>query len=303
MKTLIVIGGPTASGKTDLAIRLAQYFDTQIISYDSRQFYREIPVVSAQPTSEQLSKAVHHCIGFRSISEPLNAADFALMADRILSEVFEISDVCIAVGGSGMYAKAWIEGLDNIPSAPQELRNSLEVIWQTQGIISLQKMLKRLDPDYYQRVDLSNHRRLIRALEVCIHTGRPYSGYLKKDHTSVKNFRTVFLGINPDRQWLHRQINLRVEGMIARGLFEEVMPLYSQRGLTPLQTVGCREIFDMMDGKLSRDECIEQIKAHTRQYARRQITWYKKVPDIIWLKQTPAREAIRSLAEKLISDI
>lgn len=296
-----MIGGPTASGKTDLAIRLAQYFDTQIISYDSRQFYREIPIVTAQPTDEQLSQVIHHCIGFRSISEPVNAANFALIADSILSEVFKVSDVCVAVGGSGLFAKAWIEGLDDIPIVPAEVRNSLEQKWKNEGLIALQKLLENFDYEYYKKVDLSNHRRLIRALEVCIHTGKPYSDFLKQKKSNKKDYKTIYLGLNPDREILHQQINRRVDLMIKDGLFEEVMPLYPQRHLVTLQTVGCREIFDMMDGKISRSICIDLIKAHTRQYARRQITWYKKVSEFQWLEKIPDSNEIPEIVKKLKS--
>lgn len=302
MKTLIIIGGPTASGKTDLAILLAQHFNTQIISYDSRQFYREIPIVTAQPSSHQLSQVTHYCIGFRSISEPLNAAQFAQIADDYLSQVFRASDVCIAVGGSGLYVKAWVEGLDEIPAVPEEIRNSVESIWRSGGLTSLQKLLERLDFEYFKKVDLSNHRRLMRAIEVSIYTRIPYSQHFKNKQKSEKSYKVLYLGIKPERDILHQRIHARVDDLWRQGLYDEVSPLYPQRHLTPLQTVGCREVFDMIEGKITQSECIDQIKAHTRQYARRQITWYNRVPGIFWLRQIPKEKEIPFLVERLMSE-
>lgn len=302
LKHLIVIGGPTASGKTLLAIQLARHFNTEIISYDSRQFYREIPIVTAQPTQAQLNEIPHHGIAIRSVTEPLNAAGFAELANTFLKQVFLKSCVAIAVGGSGLYAKAWLEGFDDIPAVPMEIRQKCETIYAAEGIEALQRLLEIHDPGYYKRVDLANHRRLIRALEVCFHTGKPYSQFLNKKAHQKTDFVISYIGLNPDRNLLHDRINQRVDDMVLNGLFEEVMSLYPHRNFTPLQTVGCREIFEMMDGKWTHEECIERIKAHTRQYARRQITWYKKVSGIRWIEHIPKESEIPMLAAWILQN-
>ncbi|MFN4300140.1 MAG: tRNA (adenosine(37)-N6)-dimethylallyltransferase MiaA [Thermaurantimonas sp.] len=292
MKHLIVVGGPTASGKTKFALQLALLFKTEIISYDSRQFYKEIPIATAQPTEEELALVHHHFIGFRSIHQPLNASDFADLAEERLYKIFQKSDYCIAVGGSGLYAKAWLEGFDDVPNVPLAVRNHVNSIYQMGGIVALQSLLKEVDPVYYEKVDLSNPRRLTRALEVFHHTGKPYSSYLNKKIKTQKNYKITYLGLNPERADLHKAIEWRVGEMVKNGLFEEVEPLYLCKDLQALQTVGCREIFDMLDGKYTRDQCIEQIIIHTRQYARRQITWYNRVKEIHWFSKIPQENEV-----------
>ncbi|GCD78404.1 tRNA dimethylallyltransferase [Thermaurantimonas aggregans] len=292
MKHLIVIGGPTASGKTKFAIQLAQFFQTEILSYDSRQFYKEIPIATAQPTEQELAQAQHHFIGFRSIHQPLNASDFSDLAEVRLHDIFQKSDFCIAVGGSGLYAKAWLEGFDDVPHVPVEVRNQINSIYEKGGIEALQSLLKEVDPLYYEKVDLSNPRRLTRALEVYYHTGMPFSFYLNKKVKTQKNYRIFYLGLNPDRAELHKAIEWRVGEMVKNGLFEEVEPLHPYKNLQALQTVGCREVFDMLDGKYTRDQCIEQIIIHTRQYARRQITWYNRVHGMHWFSKIPRENEV-----------
>lgn len=287
MKHLIVIGGPTASGKTKFAIQLALFFKTEIISYDSRQFYKEIPIATAQPTETELAQVQHHFIGFRSIHQPLNATDFAELAEAKLYEIFQKSDYCIAVGGSGLYAKAWLEGFDDIPKVPLEVRNQINTIYERGGIAALQSLLREVDPAYYAKVDLANPRRLTRALEVFYHTGKPYSSFLNHKAKVEKSYKITYLGLNPDRAELHKAIEWRVGEMVKNGLIQEVEPLYPYKDLQALQTVGCREIFDMLDGKYTYSQCIEQIIIHTRQYARRQITWYNKVQGIRWFSKIP----------------
>lgn len=296
-KKLLVIGGPTASGKTALSVLLARELMCPVVSYDSRQFYKEIPIVTAQPGKAELSRVPHFFIGDRSIHQPLHAAGFAELANGRLQDIFTQSDYCVAVGGSGLYLKAWLEGLDDIPSTPPTIRAQVNAVFCEQGIEALRSWLKSVDPEFYNQVDLNNPRRLTRALEVYLHTGKPYSTFLSRNKKRNPNFTVVYIGINPDRAELHSRIALRVEQMVANGLFEEVMPLYAFRYLPTLQTVGCKEIFDMMEGKYSREECLEQIVIHTRQYARRQLTWYRKVPGIHWFESHPDPKSILKLID------
>lgn len=271
---------------------MAQLLQTEIISYDSRQFYKEIPIVTAQPTQTELALVKHHFVGFRSIHQPLNASDFATLAEARLNEIFQKCDYCVAVGGSGLYAKAWLEGFDDVPKVPLAVRDHVNSLYENGGISALQSLLKEVDPIYYERVDLSNPRRLTRALEVYYHTGKPFSSFLNNKGKTRKNYKISYIGLNPERSRLHKAIEWRVGEMVKTGLFEEVEPLYPYKDLQALQTVGCREIFDMLDGKYSRDQCIKQIIIHTRQYARRQITWYNKVQGMHWFSEIPREKEV-----------
>lgn len=280
-KTLIAVVGPTASGKTAAAIALARHFNTEIISFDSRQFYNELNIGTAKPSSQELQEVKHHLIGHLSIQTSYSAADFAKEADDVLAEIFQSHDIAIAVGGSGLFLQSWVYGLDRLPPADEAVRTALNDRLREEGIESLQTQLLQLDPDYYDRVDRSNPRRIIRALEVCLQSGKPYSSFLNRN-VKERNYRVVKIGLLPPRDMLYQIINERTEKMIERGLIEEAKGLYPFRHLKPLHTVGYTELFHHFSGNTSLPEAIDKIKQHTRQYAKRQITWFKKDPTVQW---------------------
>ncbi len=279
-KRLLYVAGPTASGKTVLAIALAKYFDTEIISCDSRQFYKEMTLGTAVPTPEELSDAPHHFIQQRSIHKPYSIGDFQREALKTLKTLFKTKDTVILVGGSGMYADALISGLDVFPKVDSQIRIDLSAKLQNEGIEALSGQLKKLDPDYYQKVDLSNPHRLIRALEVCLASGLPYSSFLG-NKKAPDFFITKKILIQWERQKLYQRINQRVDQMIAAGLEKEVKTLYLSKNENALQTLGYREWFLYLDRTIDRTTLIEEIKKNTRRYAKRQTTWFKRYSDAI----------------------
>jgi tRNA dimethylallyltransferase len=272
---LIVIGGPTASGKTDLAIRLALHYQTEIISADARQFYRELNIGTAKPDDSQLKAVKHHFINNKSISELYGAGDFACEAKALLEQLFQKKKIVVAVGGSGLYLKALTEGFDPFPNAQPEVRETILLEFREKGIEWLQHEVARSDPHYYAVVDRNNPQRLMRALEVSRQSGKPYSGFLNKSKISDGIFTPVTIALNPDRQTLYDRINSRVEMMMQRGLLAEVRNLLPYRDFNAMKTVGYKEIVAFLDGKYKLEEAIEKIKQHTRNYAKRQITWFK----------------------------
>jgi tRNA dimethylallyltransferase len=279
-KSLIVIVGPTASGKSALAVEVAQHFHTEIVSADSRQVYREMNIAVAKPTLEELTAVKHHFIGSVSIHDQFSAGSFADQARATLDEIFSKHDIAVLVGGSGLYINAVIDGLDDLPgdeNVRQELRNTFEV----NGIESLQIMLKDLDPEYHEAVDLANPHRVMRALEVIKITGKKYSTQRTGTRKPLP-FRVVKIGLTAQREYLYERINKRVDQMIKDGLMEEAKALYPHRELAALQTVGYSEIFDAIEGKITWDAAIEKIKQHTRQYAKRQLTWWRRDQDVQW---------------------
>lgn len=280
-KTLIIIAGPTAAGKTPLAIQIAKHFKTEIISADSRQFYREMNIGTAKPSREELETIPHHLIDSHSIVDSFSVGDFEKEVINLLEKLFKIHNQVVLVGGSGLFINAICKGFDELPVVTEKTRAGLNKLLAEKGIGHLQEKLKKVDPQYYAEVDINNPQRLIRALEVFESTGKPFSSYRTKT-PKKRNFNIIKLGINPKREKLYEQINLRVDQMIENGLFEEVKGLVNYRQLNTLNTVGYSEIFDYLDGKLSKEAAIDKIKQNTRRFAKRQITWFKKSEDINW---------------------
>ena len=282
-KTLLTIVGPTAIGKTSLAIDLALHFGTEIISCDSRQFFKEMSIGTAVPSAKELTQAKHHFIQHKSIFEPYSVGDFERDAITLLTELFQRNDVVIMVGGSGLYADAVLYGLDDFPEVSTEIRNELNTHYQVQGIAYLQTKLKDLDPIQYERMDIQNPQRMLRALEVCIASGKPYSSFLNKKKI-LRDFTNLTIGLTAEREVVYERINRRVELMLEDGLLIEAQRLFPYKELNALQTVGYRELFDFFEGKTSLDFAIEEIKKNTRRFAKRQYTWFHKNKDIHWFE-------------------
>ena len=283
-KHLIIIGGPTASGKTALAIRLAQHFSTEIISADSRQFYCEMSIGTAKPTYAELSLAPHHFINNLSIDDTYSVGGFEKEALNALKTIFEKNDVAIMVGGTGLYIRAVCEGLDEFPEVPLSIRREFEDLLEKEGIEFLQKKLQEVDNEYFMQTDIHNSMRLIRALSVWKASGKPFSSFRKGVKTE-RFFEPIYIYLDVPRAELYERINKRVDGMMTDGLLEEVKKLYSFRNLIALQTVGYSELFDYLDGKMTLDEAVDKIKQHSRNYAKRQITWFRK--DAHWQRFEP----------------
>jgi tRNA dimethylallyltransferase len=293
-KKLITISGPTASGKTSLSLKLAEHLNCSIISCDSRQFYKEMSIGTAVPLKNELKKIDHYCIQHKSIKEAYTIGDFKDEAHKILKKLFKNNDFVIMTGGSGLYMDSVVNGLDDFPKIDPVIREGLNKNFKSNGIIYLQKKLKELDPKYYSIVDLNNHRRIIRALEVCISEKQPYSNFLNKKNNTNNKFKTVNLSIETNRVDLYKKINSRVDQMIEYGLVEEVNSLYKYKHLNPLNTVGYKEIFDFIDGKSTLIEAIDKIKQNTRRYAKRQLTWLKK-RKLIWVNKNIKIEELKNI--------
>ena len=274
-KTLIYIAGPTGVGKTKTAIALAKAFDTEIISCDSRQFYKEMKIGTAVPTEEELAAAPHHFIQSKSIEEAYTVADFEKEAMATIEELFDKKDTLIMVGGSGMYADAVMFGMDEFPEVPQEVRNQIRLFYETHGLQGLQELLREKDPKYYTRVDINNPVRLLRALEVCIASDQPYSSFLGQERPA-RSFVSKMIILHCPRTVLYDKINARVDKMMKDGLEEEAKALIPFKDHAALRTVGYKELFPYFDGKCSLEEAINEIKKNSRRYAKRQITWFKK---------------------------
>ncbi|MBB5396068.1 tRNA (adenosine(37)-N6)-dimethylallyltransferase MiaA [Mucilaginibacter sp. AK015] len=281
-KTLIVIAGPTASGKTAAAIQLAQHYHTVIVSADSRQFFREMSVGTAKPTDEELAAAPHYFINSHSVTQPFSVGDFERECMQLLEKLFEQHDVVILVGGSGLYIKAVTEGFDELPTADPAIRERLNAELATNGLFPLQERLKNADPAYYASANINNPQRVIRALEVYEATGNPISSYQKQTINS-RPFNTIKFGLNMPREELYDRINKRVDIMVQDGLVEEVAALTPFRQYNALNTVGYSELFDYFDGKTDLDTAIGRIKQNTRRFAKRQLTWFRKDKEIIWM--------------------
>lgn len=280
-KYLIVIAGPTASGKTATAIKIAKALDTVIISADSRQFYKEILIGTAAPTKEELSEVQHYMIHNLNVEDRYDVADYEKDVLILLKKLFLEHDTVVMTGGSGLFIDAVCNGLDSIPDISEENRNKVNELYQKGGLNALQNELQNLDPEYYNTVDKYNPRRLQRAVEVCYQTGLPYSSF-RKNNVKERDFKVIKLALLWERNELITRINKRVENMVRDGLIEEARKMYPKRQLNSLNTVGYKELFQYFDGKISLNEAIEQIKISTRQYAKRQMTWLRKNNDYHW---------------------
>ncbi len=296
---LITIIGPTAIGKTALSIQLAAYFNAEIISCDSRQFYKEMTIGTAIPSKEEINAVKHHFIQNRSIFDTYNVGEFERDALQLLSELFLKNNIVIMVGGSGLYVDAVINGLDDFPDIDKSIREQLNLDLKENGIESLQKQLKELDIEAYQTIAIDNPHRIIRALEICIGAGKTYSSFKNKPKTP-RNFKSIKIGLTAERQIIYDRVNQRVDNMIANGLLEEVKNLHLNKNLNALKTVGYRELFSFFDGEISKEFAIEEIKKNTRRFAKRQLTWFKKDKNISWFDFKPeVASIIKSIEKKL----
>jgi tRNA dimethylallyltransferase len=297
--TLIVLIGPTAIGKTKTAIELARYFHTEIISADSRQFYRELKIGTASPSQEELAGARHHFIGQLAIEDYYNVSRYEEDVLNLLPMLFAKHNLAILTGGSGLYIDAICKGIDQLPDPDDKLRAEIKS-WHTEkGLEFLQNKLEELDPEYFAIVDKANPKRLMRALEVCISTGKTYTS-LRKNQPKTRGFNTIKIGLNRPRKELFERISLRVDQMIADGLVEEVKSLVKLRNHNALNTVGYKEIFEFFDGKITLERAIENIKTNTRRYAKRQLTWFKRDEEIKWFLPGEPMEIIGFIESKLI---
>jgi len=299
-KYLIVIIGPTAVGKTELCLQLARELQTEIITADSRQIYKELNIGTAKPSEYELAQVRHHFIGTKTIHENYTAGMFELDVIDLLNNLFQKKDKVIMTGGSGLYINAVCNGIDALPRVEPDIRNQLIKKHEKEGIESLRQKLKKIDPDYYQQVDLNNPKRLLKALEITIQTGKPYSSFLTKE-TKTRPFQIIKTGLYRDRKELYEQINRRVEQMIEEGLVEEVKALHQYKHLNALNTVGYKELFSYFDGKITFEEAVRLIKRNTRRYAKRQITWFSKDPEIVWLHPNEKNNIKKSILNKTIS--
>ena len=296
---LIAIIGPTAIGKTDLSIKLAKHFQTEIISADSRQFYKEMSIGTAVPSTEELAQAKHHFIQHISVTNSYTVGDFEKEALNKLDELFNTHEVAIMVGGSGLYVDAVTKGLDDFPEIDTQIRAKLNEELHSKGLVYLQEQLKELDIEAFQTIAIDNPRRVIRALEVCLQTKKPYSSFLRKKENK-RPFNTVYIGLTADREIIYNRINQRVDNMIQDGLLEEVETLLSKQGLNALQTVGYKELFNYFNKEWPLDFAISEIKKNTRRFAKRQLTWYRKNESVKWFDYLTPVEEITTYINKTI---
>ncbi|MDD3737975.1 MAG: tRNA (adenosine(37)-N6)-dimethylallyltransferase MiaA [Lentimicrobiaceae bacterium] len=280
-KLLVVVTGPTAVGKTSLSIELAKHFNTVIISADSRQFYKQLNIAVAKPDQNQLKEVEHHFINVLDIADYYNVAQFETDVLQKLDEIFAEKDIAFLVGGSGLYIDAVCYGIDYFPDVPDDLRNSLNNIFEQKGIEELRRILKEKDPEYYNVVDKDNPQRLLRAIEVCLITGKPFSEQ-RLNEPKKRNFNIIKIALNMDRAVLNERISVRVDEMLDAGLIDEAKELYKYKELNSLKTVGYREFFDYFESKYTIEEAVEKIKTNTRRYAKRQVTWLKKDESYKW---------------------
>lgn len=296
-KNVVAIIGPTGIGKTTLAIKLAKYFKTEIFSADSRQFFKEMSIGTAVPSKEELKAVPHHFIQHKSIFEDYSVGDFEKESIFFLERFFEEKDLVIMVGGSGLYLDAVTKGLDEFPEIDPEIRAGLNKKLKTEGIKSLQDQLAKLDREHYSKLDLENPHRLIRALEVCIGTGKPYSSFLGKRKTD-RPFNVITVGIMADREIIYDRIEQRVDLMIQKGLVQEAKALKGHSALNALQTVGYRELFNYFNGEWTLDFAVSEIKKNTRRFAKRQLTWFKRNKNTLWIDYDAEIDVIIRQIEK-----
>ncbi|WP_396185640.1 tRNA (adenosine(37)-N6)-dimethylallyltransferase MiaA [Flavobacterium sp.] len=299
MKYLITIVGPTAIGKTSLSIALAQHFKCDIISCDSRQFFKEMQIGTAVPTTEELAGAQHHFIQNKSIFENYNVGEFEKDAISKLDELFLSNDYVVMVGGSGLYVDAVLKGLDNFPEIDPSVREEVTSNYEKFGIDYLQNELEQRDPNYFEVVSKQNPQRMMRALEVCIGSGKPYSSYLNQKK-NTRNFTPILIGLEAERSVIYDRINQRVDIMMNEGLLAEATDLFPHKDLNALQTVGYRELFSYFEGEISLEFAIEEIKKNTRRFAKRQLTWFKRNEDTKWFDYLADRKKIINYITVLI---
>jgi tRNA dimethylallyltransferase len=298
-KFLIVICGPTGIGKTQLAIEIAKYVNCEIISADSRQVFREMSIGTAVPSEDELKSVPHHFMQSHSIHDNFNASIFEQEVLDFLEYYFAENDVCIMVGGSGLYINAVCEGIDELPSTDMKIRKKWQNLFEEKGLEFLQSHLQKIDPLYYKNVDKENPKRILKAIEIFEMTGKPYSSFLEKDK-KPRSFQILKIGLNTDRSRLYDKINKRVDQMLNNGLLDEAISLHPYKNLTPLNTVGYKELFNSFEGKISIDEAHEQIKNHSRAYARRQLSWFRRDKDITWFEPKDI-ETIKEFIKKSIN--
>ncbi|MET4142554.1 tRNA (adenosine(37)-N6)-dimethylallyltransferase MiaA [Pedobacter sp. UYP1] len=297
-KTLIVIAGPTAIGKTALAITLAQHFTTEIISADSRQFFKEMSIGTAKPHANELAAAKHHFIDSHSINTFFSTGDFEKQALGLLDEIFTRHDLAIMVGGSGLYLDAVTKGLDELPDTDMEIRSQLNKLFETEGLEPIKAQLEAADPEYYAKVDQANTQRLIRGLEFFLSTGKKVSSFLTNSRKQ-RAFNIIKIGLNMERPLLYERINHRVDVMLEEGLLEEVKSLKDYRELNALKTVGYAELFDYLDGMITYEVAVEKIKQNTRRFAKRQLTWFRRDTQIHWFSPDQPADVINFLEESI----
>lgn len=295
MNKLIVITGPTAVGKTALTIDIAKHYGIPIINADSRQIYKELKIGTASPTTEQLQQVHHYFVGAKSINDYYNASMYEQEVMNQLNTLFASSPVQLLSGGSMMYIDAVCNGIDDIPTIREDIRNEIKRRYQNEGLEALCEDLRRLDPEHYEIVDKQNHRRVIHALEICYQTGKTYTSF----RTQVKKqrpFEIIKIGLNRDREELYQRINHRVDEMMAQGLLDEVKSMNQYRDINALNTVGYKELFDYMDGRWPLEEAVERIKGNTRRYARKQLTWYRRDERVTWFHPNQTQEILNYIS-------
>ncbi|WP_308992036.1 tRNA (adenosine(37)-N6)-dimethylallyltransferase MiaA [Mariniflexile litorale] len=290
-KYLISVIGPTAIGKTALSIKLANYFNTEIISADSRQFFREMSIGTAAPSKKELAAAKHHFIHHKSIQDTYSVGAFEKEALNCLESLFKTHNVVIMVGGSGLYVDAVTKGLDDFPEVDSSIRQSLNTHLETKGLPYLQNQLKELDPVTYNTIAIDNPQRVIRALEICIGTNKPYSSFLNNKKIN-RNFKTITIGLNAERETIYNRINQRVDIMMQQGLLDEVKNLLAFKNLNALNTVGYKELFNYLEGEWTLDFAISEIKKNSRRFAKRQLTWFKKGEKTLWFDYSADADVI-----------
>jgi len=297
-KTLIVITGPTAIGKTSIAIQTARYFNTEIVSADSRQIYRELTIGTAVPSPEELGLAKHYFIHSHSIHEQYNASRYEMQAIQLLEKLFKKHETIVMAGGSMLYIDAVCKGIDTMPDVEPELRQNLKIQLKTQGKEHLRRQLKKLDPKYYAEVDLKNPARIVHALEICLMTGKPYSSF-RSSPQKKRPFEIIKIGLDCDRAELHSRINKRVNKMVEDGLEEEARIVFPLKHLNALNTVGYREFFQYFSDENSKENAIELIKRNTRRYARKQLTWFRNDPAMTWFHPDSIANLIEIIENKI----
>jgi len=300
-KLLVIIAGPTASGKTRLAIDLALHFKTEIISADSRQFYKELSIGTAKPSEAELREVPHHFINSHSVTENVTAGTYEKEVHKLLDTLFQKNDVVIMAGGSGLYIEAVINGIDELPERNAEIRTGLDELYKSGGLPALQEKMKSLDPEGYTMIDVNNPRRLIRALEITLASSTPYSSLLGKK-VKQHSWEWLMAGIDWPRAELYKRINERTAEMIRAGLKTEVEEVITHRDMNSLSTVGYKEMFDHIDGKTTLEEATELIAQHTRNYAKRQLTWFRRYSEMIWMQPGDEMKLVKIIQETISSN-